>query len=1002
MVMKHPFLPLLCIILLSIFSRPAAAQIYSVGDDPSWVKWKTVKTENYRLIYPSGLDSLSEVYARALEKWRIPVSRSSGYVPNEKFSRKLPVVLHPFTASANGQVRWVPRGMELYTMYEAYNPSLLRWEDQLALHESRHVSQIQAGRSWAHYLIGELSEGLYIGLYPNILFLEGDAVAAETGLTGFGRGREADFLAYTRMAVLSGDKRNWYQWRWGSQNKFTPDHYTHGYMTLAGVRHFYDDPLFTKRYFYNSRRFFSFGAFQKTIRQASGLSFKDTWSAMTESYRKMWEEEDAARGPFTEGRDAAEGKRLFFNYSKTAGSWSVLSGLSESPSLVKLGENGKVLEKRPFSYNTSKLSSDGRRLYWSEAIPSPRWSLAADSKIRYMDPGSSGKKIFDLTGKGRYFNPAPGPDGTVWAVEYPAEGGSFLVRFSHEGIPLNRIKAPGTIQITEPVLTGEGTLLVGGICDEGAGIWSLTGGVFTPVFGPFPYKIHQLRGVPGSDAVVFTSDRDGTSQIYSFSLKERTLTQLTNERFGSSDPWLSPGDTLSYSALTPKGNILRKAALKDLDAKAADPSTHHIYPVAETLSAQERSLAAAASPETKISSPQEYKKVPHLFRIHSWAPFYVNYDNISSLSGDEYYEIAALGATVFFQNSLGTASGTAGYSWHDYRHTGHLKFNYTGLPVAFRLSLDYNDREAANFERVADDNPYITFSSYTGKPLLSGSLRAYIPLNFSSGGWRRGFVPMLEFAWSNDRFGRGYYSMEGMPSQMNGYSQRLVHKGEEGYDSFAGMTASVRWYSMLPVPSSRIFPKLGLGLEAGARTRFVSKGYYSPVFYAYAYGYLPGFMDTHGLKLSVLAEYHTNENPAAYESTVSIAPRGFTDDIINRFFAHSCPVQAKFSADYAMPFAPVDWSFLSPIAYIRNFELTPFVDCTVLKYKSSVTTSSGVNFILSGGADLTVRLSNFLWLPYDTRIGLRSAVNWADTAHAEHIGIDSVGSYFGFLFSTDL
>ena len=111
--------------VLSVFSIPARAQIISTGEDPSRAKWKSISSGNYKIIYPDRLDSLSGVYAKALEEWRIPVSRSAGYVPNEKFPNEMPVVLHPWTASANGMVVWIPRSMSLYTVREAYNPDLL-------------------------------------------------------------------------------------------------------------------------------------------------------------------------------------------------------------------------------------------------------------------------------------------------------------------------------------------------------------------------------------------------------------------------------------------------------------------------------------------------------------------------------------------------------------------------------------------------------------------------------------------------------------------------------------------------------------------------------------------------------------------------------------------------------------------------------------------------------------------------------------------------------------
>ena len=37
------------------------AQFYSLGDDPGHVKWYSIDSPEYRIIYPEGLDSLAKV-----------------------------------------------------------------------------------------------------------------------------------------------------------------------------------------------------------------------------------------------------------------------------------------------------------------------------------------------------------------------------------------------------------------------------------------------------------------------------------------------------------------------------------------------------------------------------------------------------------------------------------------------------------------------------------------------------------------------------------------------------------------------------------------------------------------------------------------------------------------------------------------------------------------------------------------------------------------------------
>ena len=93
------------IIILTILLLPmsVAAQFYVTGDDPGRLKWYSMDTDNFRIIYPEGNDSLARIYGTNLEKYRIPVSRTSGYLPGGPGKLRMPVVLHTYNTS-NGSV----------------------------------------------------------------------------------------------------------------------------------------------------------------------------------------------------------------------------------------------------------------------------------------------------------------------------------------------------------------------------------------------------------------------------------------------------------------------------------------------------------------------------------------------------------------------------------------------------------------------------------------------------------------------------------------------------------------------------------------------------------------------------------------------------------------------------------------------------------------------------------------------------------------------------------
>ena len=72
----------------------AGAQFYSQGSDPGNIRWYSVETPYYRIIYPKGADSLAIRYGTLLEQYRPAVGRSLGVDNGGAQWSKTPVVLH--------------------------------------------------------------------------------------------------------------------------------------------------------------------------------------------------------------------------------------------------------------------------------------------------------------------------------------------------------------------------------------------------------------------------------------------------------------------------------------------------------------------------------------------------------------------------------------------------------------------------------------------------------------------------------------------------------------------------------------------------------------------------------------------------------------------------------------------------------------------------------------------------------------------------------------------
>ena len=1017
-------------VIMMMAGGNASAQFYTNGDDPGRIRWSRTDSPHYRIIYPAGMDSLAREYGTWMERFRTAESISSGLVPGEGYRHRTPVILHAFNGVSNGSITWAPKRADLYTLPDAYDPEPMPWIKSLAVHESRHLAQMQFGyRGWLRpltYIIGDMAGGAYSALWPSTWFLEGDAVTAETALTRYGRGRSADFLDYYMMAFDNGDWRNWYRWRYGSYRHYAPDHYALGYMTIAGTRWHYADPLFTERYFSrmatNPFRFFNT---QKTVRQASGKDFRTSFSEIMTAFHDVWKEEQETRKPFTEAETLMSESRWFRNVAGLAECggqiYGICSGIAESATLIRYS-SGKVEKLRPFSSLTSRLRAGNGRLWWSESVPDERWSLEMTSRIRSYDTATG--RVRDLTAAGRLFNPAPSPDGSMLAaVEYPAEGGSAIVLVNAaDGSISCRRTMPDSLQAAEVCFVGN-RLAISTISDAGSGIYAISSdlsGNLECLSSPLPVSISNLQS--RGHSLFFTSDRDGTQELYSTVPGSDTFMQHTSLKYGGKD-FIFCGDTLFFTSLEPSGRLLHSFSLAA--GKETAFRDAHRYAVADCISAQEKESAASKgirwadsdiSFATEFTEPAKYRKSLNILRFHSWAPVYFNYDKVRSLSGDFNYETASAGATTLFQNSLGTAWGSIGYSFHKdpysylygdgshrYRHSGHVLFSYSGLYPVFELSADFNDNAAVQYVRnevTANGNVQERVTGVLrNKPSVKAEVNVYVPFNFSSGGWNRGLIPQVRYTVCNDLYDKtliktsydGNFSGTQGPSHFTGYSG--------GKNVFMQtVNASVRGYVLRPVPESGTYPRYGAGMEAGYSTRVMLDDLYSSAAYIYAYGYVPGFTLTQGLKVSARYQ-HQFDAGFRRENAISVAPRGFDGTGAETFIRNISGDHLKITADYAIPIWTGDISLFSPVAYIKNFELTPHFDCTMFSERGRI--SGGMLF--SAGASLVARLANILWIPYGCSIGISAGYNGGKSFDTiKDAGYGMKRAYVQFVFNIAL
>ena len=1001
-------LSLFAVLILTCNVR-AFAQFTVLNGEKSSTKWTRTLTGNYMVIYPEGEDSLGMRFANLLEYYRRPVGFTAGYLPNQQFANPMPIVLHTHNATSNGAVIMAPRRMEIFTFPEAYSATPpVSWERLLAIHENRHVAQMQFAASgfwtWFKKPFGEMAPLFIESLHMNMALAEGDAVVAETALTNSGRGRTADFLSYIRMAFDNGDTRNWFRWRYGSQCRYTPDHYRVGYMTVAGARYLYDAPMFMSEYLHKSSYPFRFNAMASTLKDFSGKKFKKTWDEITNAFSDIWKADDLARGPFQTIETVSKDRSRFYSVLKGAVEtangkvYAVHAALDKATELVEVQPDGSLKHIRAFNA-ASKLAYSPYTdcIYWSETVPDVRWEMYESSRIRMIKPGKS--SISDFTADGRYVNPAVSADGRLLAAaDYSVPGQTGLVLFSLEdGRELRSIKSLPGLQITELAFQGD-EIVFTGISDEGMGLYMTDFNGIRILENPVPFKLSDMIAHDG--VIYFTSDKNGTQEIYSY--QGGVMKQLTNTKYGVSGPFFRNGE-LHFIALTPQGKVISRA--NEEFGKTVAYADRASYPIADTLTAQESRFHYNPGNSVRLYT-ENYNKTAHAFNIHSWVPIYINRQGVVGSMSGYGFENASLGAMAYFQNLTSTLDGSMGLSLHvnpfeamesdekddqgnpvvplsAWTAGFHLNMNYTGLFPVFNLTLDIGDRPSAKVVQGIDpnnDSVYVASARSDNKlPYIGGSLTMSFPLNFSHGGWNRMLKPFVGVLASTDRLADSYYKIK-YNETWGVYEpdEALTYGFHRNIRFIAGAMGGVE----LPVPQSAIYPRLGVGGGFQYSSNMLSDRLYATV-----YGYLPGITSTSGLKLTASTQIKTKDKyPDIWGfDTYDMAPRGF--DAI-----YMMDEAFKFSADYAIPILPIDlaiWQY----AYIRNLDFIPFADYSVLR-------NIMINDDLySVGAELLFRFEKLLFLSNTLKMGVRGSYNGGSLY--DRLGMDNRYS-FRFVIGADI
>lgn len=998
----HIYLTLLVFLLGSISSR---AQYYSVGNDPVSARWSQIRSEHFTVIYPTETDSLAREYLSMLEFHR-PQAFESVRVKGSR----IPVVLHPYTTLSNGSVTWAPKRIDLFTSPDAYDGTSDSWISQLTTHELRHQAQMEVYTKGVfkvlYYPLGECVSGLGAGLYIGRTYMEGDAVISETELLRGGRGRSAEFMRYYRMAAITDDDRSYYRYQNGSYRYFTPNQYAFGYHMTSSARLKSGDYFFTGKYQqFGVDNWINLKLIFRPYKVMTGYTKHDHWDWGWMQMKSFWKDDLESRGHLTEGEILTNReRRLYSEYlspvpvNDSLSRWfgdviAIRKGLDESPVLVSIGERGKENVICPFNILTSDLeySCEGR-LYWTERLTAGGSTLEDYSVLRYLDLRKGTLHIYPDR-RTKWFNPSVSPSGELIAVtEYPVGGSSYVVVIdSRTDEIVDRMEAPFKGQVKETAYMG-GSLYASVIVGEGLGVYRYDSDGWCEISAPQNQSVSRLRST--DSLLYFCSDLDGVQNIYTLNPQGGKLTRITNSRYGTDYPYISPdnGD-LFCSDFGVKGFspiVIPRDSLTYVECSFDSP---YKYPMAELLAKQRREQshinpAAISVPDfsdVEKYPSRKYSKAANLFHIHSWAPFYYNVDQILSITYDTFYSLASLGAVAYSQNTLGTAVAMVGYSAHPssapetasgkkWFHSGHARFTYKTIPY-IEASVDFNDRYRIHYQGVDVSKEGSYYNDTTrcyitdSYPMyVKTSLRLYYPISFNSGGWNRSLIPQFSWGFSNDE----YITLDG----------KSVSKHQ--------LAGGFSYSQIRPIAQSQVFPRWGFSLTAMHSSAPWCGRTYGHLEYLHSYFYLPGITRTQGLKIALSWQKQYVDDRQYLLTSLASMPKGYQ---------YSSPTKnyRKLEVAYVIPVYLGDihlgWDFG---LYFKRLRMLPFYE-----YAVDIGRDGNKRYFPSCGCDF---LLDFKLLPIPAQIsaGVRYARIGQDFYWTSSGPEEAGRNRFQFLFTVGL
>ncbi len=861
----------------------AVGQFFNTGQESSSLKWMQLSTDRFIVIYPSVYRS----EALRLSRFLNAAADSNG----QHVRQPIKVVLHTWNPRSNGFVAVAPRRMELYTI-SPQDQYPQEWLNQLALHEYRHVIQmdrlnhglVRAGS----FLLGEQGWGLAAALVPP-WFLEGDAVLAETQFSETGRGRLPSFDQGHRTAILSGKKYSYDKWLMGSYKDYIPNHYELGYKLVTYGEMKYGVNIWNSIMDYTARRPYTLAPFFFGLKKYAGVSRSQLFSDTFNYCDSVWQQQPDTL--VCEGKVLSADKDNCYvdeKYPVFINDSTLLvyrTSLKQGPRLMAINMNGvQNIVFKP-NYIADAIGGSGQLVVWNEYLPSYRWGQQGISTVKILDLKNRHERL--LKSNLQLFSPAVNASGTLLvAVGVANDGQNTITCFDiDQGNEVFSKAFPVGVSVQNPKwVAGDTSITYTKVDSLGKSLCLFNRDYNTETLLIAHSKTDLANPVSYNKYIIFSSYNSLVNNLFAIDTSSKALYQITHSRFGCAAPTISPnGKHVAFERYTPSGNRISVAMLDTCLLNAVHGGLGYSHPFEKYLASKSNSVRLDTV-NVNTSSITRYRKGLHLFRIHSWAPFFYDPFQVSVTSAE-----FKPGLSLISQNALSTTTAVLGVSMNDGNPNYHARIIYQEWFPVLNLSADYGAQTLVYRDGAAK---YIQIAQKDRLEVIASVL---FPYNLTYNSLLQSIVPSVSLGYTND-----YLYFRNDSSYARGYKM---------------VNYRIVYYAHRPSAPRDLRPPWATLVDLRYRNTPFEDENTGSVYSAQVKQTTPGLFANHSFMATF--SYQKQQVQKYYLSSFIPFPRGY--------LAFSNSELIAVSADYAFPLIYPDLAIPS-VLYLKRIRANAFYD----------------------------------------------------------------------------